>query len=450
MKKQARLLALGLALLLGLSGCMGGEMSDMFSLPQPPDDYKNLNAAIEQVIQTTGGESIAPQTGANTQTVQLQDLDGDGVQESALAFFRVSDAEKPLKIYVFKVREDESYRVDTIIDGVGSAINSVAYENVGGSPEKEVVVSWQISSNDYTLGIYSMDDMEGIELLWVSSYTRFRLTDLDQDGQKEAVVLNMTSGEEQAAWADYYDYDGAAMALKATAPLSTGVNEIRTLRGGSLIDGVPAVFVTSSFSDSTDQVVDILACPDNTFTNITLNSETRRSEETVRVYTAVSGADINADGVMEVPRPIAAPKSAGATDDFWYLDWRQFDLDGKPHSMFVTFHTVTDGWYFIVPDSWTRQVTISRKDSVSADERAVVFSKWNGDTEAATPFMIFYKLTGTNQSNRAAMGRRKTLFSDASATYAYELLPDSWDAGLSQEEILQRFHIIRSEWAADN
>ncbi len=64
--------------------------------------------------------------------------------------------------------------------------------------------------------------------------------------------------------------------------------------------------------------------------------------------------------------------------------------------------------------------------------------------------MVLYKLTGTNQAGRAAMGRRKTLFSDASATYAYELLPDSWDAGLSQEEISQRFHIIRTEWAADN
>ncbi len=317
MKNRMRRLAAAVALLAGLSGCMGGEMSEMFALPQPPDDYKSLNAAIENVIQTTGGESIAPQTGANTQTVQLQDLDGDGVQEAALAFFRVSDAEKPLKIYVFKMQEDESYQVDTVIEGVGSAINSVAYENVGGSSEKEVVVSWQISATDYTLGIYSMDDMEGIELLWVSSYTRFRLTDLDQDGQKEAVVLNMVSGEEQAAWADYYDYDGAAMALKATASLSAGVNEIRSLRGGSLTNGVPAVFVTSSFSDSTDQVVDILACPDNTFANITLNSETRRSEETVRAYTAVSGADINADGVMEVPRPVAGPQGVGAPADVW-------------------------------------------------------------------------------------------------------------------------------------
>ena len=92
--KNRRLLAacLALALIFSLTGCMSRTSGDMFALPEPPEDYQNLNAVISEIRSAIGGESIAPQSGSNTQTVQLQDLDGDGRQESAVAFFRVAGA----------------------------------------------------------------------------------------------------------------------------------------------------------------------------------------------------------------------------------------------------------------------------------------------------------------------------------------------------------------------
>lgn len=440
---------LSAALACALTGCMGGDAGEMFALPNPPEDYRNLNAKLSEVRTAIGGESIAPQSGTNTQTVQLQDLDADGVLESAVAFFRVPGAEKPLKIYIFKLQEDGSYQVDTVIEGVGSAIYSVSYEDVGGDPDKEAVVSWQISGDDHTLGVYSLDDVEGIEVLWVDSYTRFRLADLDGDGERELVVLTLPSGEETVARADYYDFDGAALALKSTAPLSAGIKEIKSLRSGNLVDDIPAIFVTSSFPETADQVVDILCCKNGSLTNITLDKATLRSEATVRTYTAVSGSDIDHDGVMEVPRPVLLPKPLGATDDFWLLEWRQFDEHGKPHQVLTTYHNVTDGWYFEVPDGWADRVTVTRRDSVSAGERAVVFSLWKGEEEAQT-FLALYKLTGTSQQSRATLGNRQTIFSDATSTYAYELMPQTWDTGLTGEDITRRFHIIRTEWSTEN
>ncbi len=201
-----------------------------------------------------------------------------------MAFFRVPGDERPVKIYIFRQAENDSYDVATVIEGVGTGIYSVNYENVGGSQDKEVIVSWQISGDDHTLGVYSLDDVEGIELLWVDSYTRFRLSDLDNDLERELVVLSLQTGEEDASRADFYDYDGAALALKSTAPLSTGINEIKSVRSGNLAGGSPALFVTSSFRDVPDQVVDILSVREGTLTNITLNTATLRSEETVRTY----------------------------------------------------------------------------------------------------------------------------------------------------------------------
>lgn len=442
---KARLAALLLGLVLALTGCLGGEAGNMFALPKPPEDYGKLNAKLNEIRTAIGGESIAPQSGSNAQTVQLQDLDGDGVQESAVAFFRVPEEERPLKLYVFDLQEDGSYGVDTIVEGVGSAIYSVNYEDVGGGTRKEVIVSWQISGDDHSLGVYSLDDREGIELLWVDSYARFNLSDLDGDGEREVTVLHLPTAEDTAARADYFDYDGAALARKSTAPLSAGINEVKSLRSGALAGGVPAVFVTSGFPDTADQVEDILCFRDGALTNITLDRVTLRSEATIRSYTAVASTDIDRDGVLEVPQPVLLPRAADSADDFWLLRWLQFDETGQSHKVLTTYHNVTDGWYLELPDSWADQITISRRGSVSAGERAVAFSLRGGET-----FLILYKFTGTNQQGRATQGDRQVVFSDASATYAYELRPQVWDTGLSREDIVQRFRIIRTEWSTEN
>lgn len=447
-------LALAACLFAGvLTGCSGtSSPEELFALPQPPEDYQNLSRKISEVLGATGGESIAPKTGSNTQTVQLQDLDGDGVLESAVAFFQVSGDERPLKIYIFRLQEDDSYALANVIEGLGTGINSVAYENVGGGPAKELIVAWQISTTDHTLGVYSLEDAEGIELLWVDRYTRFRIADLDEDGEREIVAVTLKAGEEEINRADFYDYDGVALALKESAPLSVGITEVRTVRGGSLKDGIPAVFVTSSFGEAPQgQVVDVLACRDGVFTNITLDTETMFSTGTVRNYTAVSGADINGDGIMELPRPQTVPvyNRTAVSEEFWLLDWLQFDLEGEARRVLTTYHNVTDGWYFSLPDGWSRRITISRKDSNTADERAVTFSLWKGENIEPVRFMTIYKLTGTNRTQRATMGNRKTLYTDTNTVYAYELWPDDWDTGLTDEEIIERFHIIRAEWSTD-
>ena len=78
--------------------------------------------ALEALI-TQGYEYASPTGGRNIQSVQMADLDGDGQQE-ALAFFRMSSDEKPLKIFVFKI-EGGSYARYCTIESSGTAIDSV-------------------------------------------------------------------------------------------------------------------------------------------------------------------------------------------------------------------------------------------------------------------------------------------------------------------------------------
>ena len=189
MKKCRLLLAAGL--LMFLTGCFSQSVEEFYAPPKAPDDYLKLDNEINKVL-TQGGEYAAPLSGELTQKVQLQDLDGDGVQE-AIAFFRVSADERPLKIYIYR-QVGENYEVAAVIEGSGNAIDSIYYENLDDSPSKELIVDWETAGQRHSLAAYSIDRYEVLELMR-TDHAGFQIYDVDGDGQKEILVLQMAAGE---------------------------------------------------------------------------------------------------------------------------------------------------------------------------------------------------------------------------------------------------------------
>src|SRR5699024_1996257 len=146
-----------------LCGCSINSPENLYALPRLPEEFSDLQEKINEVttpgqIYANGADLISPVSGTNTQTVQLRDLNGDGVSE-AIAFFRASGEERPLKIYIFRQGSD-GYEVKTVIEGDGNAIDSVSYENVNDSPAEELLVSWQLSANVHNLEIYSLQNSQ--------------------------------------------------------------------------------------------------------------------------------------------------------------------------------------------------------------------------------------------------------------------------------------------------
>lgn len=451
MKKQTVLLALVMALM--LTGCFFRGADQLYTVPQPPKDYEALQARLSEVI-AQGGEYAAPLSGELIQSVQLQDLDGDGIQE-AIAFFRFPSEEKPMRIYIFHQVED-AYETLTIIEGAGTAINCVDYAQLDDDPYKEIVVSWQMSDKVHSLAAYAIGPGQADELLR-TDYESYKLSDLDQDNQQELVVFRTPS--EGAPQAELYDYSQGVLTMTGTAPLSGGITAVASggVRSGDLVDLVPALFVVSAYEEN-GTITDIFTCQGGKLKNITLNAYTGESGETIRFYTQVTGSDINNDGIMELPQPVplADYKITAAAVNFWLIHWRQFDAQGVAHPVFTTYHNDRDGWYFILPDAWGDNVTLTRSDLPGGGERAVTFSYWERDEGVEPqPFLTIYKLTGTNRVSRATMSGRFILFpqegvegaSDANTIYAAEFR-DGWDQSLTKEEVRARFALIKTDWFA--
>ncbi|MEG1720994.1 MAG: hypothetical protein RR281_04740 [Pseudoflavonifractor sp.] len=471
MKKRFGLISLLLGLVLLLCGCGVGAKKplfratdDLYTLPKLPEEYRNLQAKIEEVTTGMGAEYSAPLRGTNTQPVQLQDLDGDGVLE-AIAFFKVSkagDTEKPLRIYIFRQTED-GYEVGAVLEGGGAAINSITYENLNDSPAKELVVSWQASVNVYTLAVYSIEGSELVELM-SSGYTSYEIMDIDMDNKKEILILYLDTVEGSKSRLDCWDSSENSLVLSASAPMSLGVTGLDTdpVRRGYLKGEtpIPALFVTSIYGDGI--ITDIFAWKSDTLKNITLRSTNNKTADdpgdmgvsygTYRVKDSAKPTDINDDSFLELPIAINQPLAAGElkagelapvqtpTFDAWY----QFDLDGNAWLVYTTYHNFDDGWYFILPQSWEGVTTVAQNSVVG--EKGSMFGHWQD--ESSKPFFTIYKLTGPNRHTRARLGQRFTLASDGATIYCAEFVPGSWSSGLDEAGAKDQFKMIKPDWTA--
>ncbi len=450
-----RAAALALALLLTTSGCSAFlAEDDLYQLPKMPEYYQDLTTQIQAVI-AQGAEYSAPLTGENIQNIQLQDLDGDSVAESALAFFRMSGEERPLKIYIYRQHQN-SYELESVIEGAGTNINNIAYENLDGDPDQEIIVSWQISEKVHLLSAYSAAAGQVVEL-FSTDYTDYAIFDMDQDNDQEIAVLKAAS--EGGGDMELYGFREGMMQLLSTAPLSTGVTNVAEdsdLRRGYLRDYAPALFLTSNFGENANSsVTDIFAWdPDaGALRNITLDEATGFSTSTWGYYSVVAPTDIDKDSILEIPSSTAIQeyRQTSSAPNFWINRWSKYDLSGTAWPVFTTYYNSQDGWYLILPEHWLGNITLSRNDAAGGGERAVVFSYWEGDNDVAPiPFLTIYRLSGSNREARAKLPGRFLLGDsgedEPSVLYAAKFEENSWDCGLDEESLKEQFQVIRSDW----
>lgn len=443
--------AMLLFLSLCLSGCMFEQAEGLYALPILPEEYSQLQSTIQDVMDQQGAEYATISSGDNTSTVQLLDLNGDGQQEMAAVFLRVTSAEeKPLRVCLFRKGADNNYRLTYVVEGDGTSINSVTYEDVTGDGTLDLIVSWQMSTKVHILSAYALLDAGVYELMSTTYNESYLVSDLDKDGVKEIVVCHQDSTGEGVNLAEYYDYSGGVMTMSSSARLSNDIFGIYSMVAGKLSDGSPAVFASSMFSGGS--LTDVLTVQNGQMRNITYDKDAGYSQVTARVDTGTILSDINKDGVLEIPISMQLPnvkETEEAGESVVY--WCQVDANGKLAVSCVTYHCQTDGWYLVLPDSWPENITVARDDSLShRGERSVVFYHYSGE-EGATPqpFLTIYRLTGSNREARAMLPGRVILYRDSTTIYAAALDESVWDCGLKQEELTQRFFLITAAWDSE-
>ncbi len=421
---------LSVIMLFCLSGCYSGNIDQYFSLPMASEEYRQLQSLIDAEL-SSGSEYAAPTRGSYRQSVQLQDVDGDGTDE-ALAFFRSS--EKVPKINIYSDESGEYVLVLSLI-GEGSSIGRIDYSDLTGSGQKELLVSWQISSGVSLLSVYSLEDWSGEPLLSTDS-TEFVTGDINGDGSDE--LLNLRVANSTTYLIDQYTLEPGKEPQATTAALSAGISTLQRLRMITLGGGSSALLAESTLTTG-DLVSDIFVCREGALINLTMNRTTQVSE-TRRSYSLVYAQDIDGDGCTEIPHP----QQLYSTGDevFWSVAWFRYDASGRAETVMTTYHCITDNWYLALPSGWDTGLMVRRDESVSG-EHAVTLSRVRSDG-STMDYVTIYTITGENRFDRAKLDGRFTLQTENTTIFAAEILDGTTD----EKTISDRFHVIYTDWSS--
>lgn len=421
------------AAIVPLGGCeLTTSVEDLLTLPQLSLEYTGLSRQIESLI-AEGYEYASPTNGQNIQSVQMVDLDGDGSEE-AVAFFRKSVDEKPLKIVVFRP-EEETYNRLCTIESSGSAVESVSYQDLNGDGVKELIVGWKISADVQTVAVYEVSSQS--VTLMQSSYISFVVQEPGTAGPEEkAGLVVLRSNAEGNTKAELYQWENDALAAISGCELSSSAAELNHggLVSGKLDDGTDALFVTG-VNEQNVAVTDILAYTPNGLNNVAGKGKTGHSDVSYP-FRQLLPQDIDGDGAIELPM---LHEASGDKQMDGVVSWFSFGSNGEMSWSMDSYHSQTSGWYFAIPDAWHERVTSTVLDSGSVESQVLLCL--DGDPVAA-----LYTISGENRENRAARGDRFVLKQQTAVIYAGELLSESGAGELDEAAMRERFHPIVSLW----
>lgn len=430
--KRPALLGLLLLACLLLAGCrMDSTMEELFTLPRLPTEYTTLSRQLDQLL-SEGYEYMAPTSGRNIQSLQMVDIDGDG-RDEALAFFRLSNGEKPLKIYVFHSRED-SYELTSIIESSGTAIDSIYYEDLTGDGRKELIVGWKISADVQTVTVYDM--RPGPVQLMQSNYTRLSFQELNGDGIPSLLLLRTNSDNQPVA--EFCSWQDGSLSVSHRCALSSTMAELNqgSVVTGKLDQDTPAVFITGINSQGI-AVTDILVWQEDAgLVNAALDRSTGLSAATAP-YRQLTPQDINGDGITELPRPDSSVSDTKQADGMVF--WEQYRPDGLA-TVERTYHCLSGGWYFILPEDWTVEVTALASDAGIGETQVTL-------SVQGEKALSICALTGENRERRALRGNRVVLKRRTGTIYAAETLSETYS--LDEETLRQNFNLIVHSWDAN-
>lgn len=427
-----------------LTGCTFPSGDELFAAPKPSANYQSLQIELEKQL-SSGVTYTSPTGGESRSSIQLVDLDNDGIEE-AIAFFRgtSSTARNAFKVYIYK-KQDETYVCTGSVEGRGKAILSVDYPTITPNGKRGMVIAWKLPGEG--VGALTMCDFDGEgkpSVLLETEYSGMELTDLTGDGAKDLLLLSNDSAGKRVA--QLYQYDSGKLEKIGEASTNIEAVSIEYITSGRVRDNLPAVFVEEKTMSGIGLTTDVFVYADGVLQNLALDSEDYINRGTYRPVT-VYAKDINKDGITELPRAVlmAGYTKATSSDAIYMLDWYTYGVNTAPELVRTTYQNVSDGWMLFIDSAWYDDITVTKINENNLT--GVEFAQYLG-AQRKLPLFTIYCATGDSREDFENRADLIQLGSTAKALY-FARMEDTADQSIIRidaDGIKKRFSIITQEW----
>lgn len=424
-----------LAITLSLSGCVFSAVDEMYRIPKRSEEYSALQKVIDSAM---GGMSYcAPLSGQQRQTVQMSDLDGDGVQEYIL--YAKGDFDVPLRILIFGKIGEEFQHIDTI-ECKGTAFDRIEYAQMDDKPGLEIVVGKQLS--DQVLRSLSVYTFSGgaAEQLVSTNYYRFLTVDLNSNGCQDLMILRPGLTETDRGVVELYSIEDGNVERSVEVNMSEPVDKLKRLITGRLYEGNPAVYVASTIGDSA-LITDVYTLIDGVLTNVTFSNDSGTSVKTLRNY-YVYADDIDNDGVIELPYLITMrqPDQSHVSTGHNIIRWYAMTKDGGEVDRLYTYHNYMGGWFLELNNLWASRVFVLQQGN-QCD-----FYLWEEDGSGYVKLMSIYTLSGANRHEQGTTDGKFILYKSDTVVYAATVEQDALSYGVTEQTLPGAFRLIHQDW----
>ena len=441
--KPIRMIPVLLSLLL-LGGCTFPSGDDLLAAPRPSTNYQTLQVELEDLL-ASGVSYTAPTGGENRSSIQLVDLDGDGVEE-AIAFFRgsTSATSNNFQIYIYK-RQGDQYVCTGTVEGQGTAVQSVDYPVITPDGRRGMVVTWRLTGDG--TGALTMCDFDNAcvpGVLLETEYSAMELTDLTGDGARDLLLLTTDPGGRRVA--RLYQYQDDELLLAGEAATSPETVSVERMRSGRVQMNQPAVFAEERMASGVGLTTDIFVYNNDTLINLALDGEDSITRSTYRPV-SVYATDINADGITELPRAVlmAGYTDAAASDAVFMLDWYVYSVDRPPVAVATTYDNISDGWRLNIDAAWHDRITAVK--TTDSGLSSVTFSEYISANQQI-PLFTIYTATGSTREYYAGRSDLLQLGESAQAVYFARIADDAEQSALaiSEQDIKNGFSLVKQDW----
>ena len=345
-----------LLFLLLLGGCVFPSGDELLAAPKPSSNYQSLQTELEKQL-AQGVSYASPSEGENRSSIQLADLDNDGVEE-AITFFRGATSATSNKFTVAVYRkQDDSYVCTGTIDGRGTALRSVEFPVLEPSGKRGMVLTWRLPGDGTgALTMCDFDENCTPGIILETEYTAMELTDLTGNGAKDLLLITSdTSGKRVAR---LYQYDNGSMLPAGETATSQGTAAVERMQSGRVQDSKTAVFAEEKVANGAGLTTDIFVYSNDTLRNLALDGEDTASHSTYRPV-AVYASDVNGDGITELPRAVlmAGYKDTSSSDAVYMLDWYAYGIGKVPAKVATTYQNISDAWSLLIDQKWHDRIT---------------------------------------------------------------------------------------------
>lgn len=428
-----RLLALVAICVFFLSSCGENTQSDMFALPYLHETHSALIDTVSE-LRGEGFEYAETRSGFNREPLQVMDLDGDGEEEGIVLLRDMADSYKTY-IYLFE-KSNERFSLFDVIEGAENEIYTVSYSDILGNGGYELIVKWgadESASGDIT--VYALSD-EGARKALSITAKQYSVSDMDGDGENELLAVSEIDGH---IYAHLYAENNERLKLIGSVHLSEHKGEVIRMLSGKVTPSESGVLIERESEEGV--ITDVVVLREGKLLNLL-------PEGDICSVTALC-ADVNADGVIEIPKTADGGSAVSGTDRAYV--WSRLSEDGKLIPSAFTYHSFSENWYLTMPLSWRGSV----KTSVGGIRREVKFfteEKVYGEEEEyiKAPLFSIYVVSKGSAKNFAAEDGRFIIAEREDVAFVAEIASSSYlGEEINEEFIKSAFKNRESDWVSE-